>query len=95
MASALSFMLRLSNPSRVVNEVEERTSAGLSKQRERRERAVAKAEAAIQDTKRDHDKRASTIEAERTALEKRSRAEDARWEKQRQKLEIALRRARG
>src|SRR4051812_10619862 len=35
----------------------------------------------IQDAKREHDKRASTIEAERAALEKRSQAEDARWEK--------------
>jgi hypothetical protein len=40
-------------------------------------------------------KRASTIETERAALEKRSQAEDARWEKQKEKLEIALRRARG
>jgi hypothetical protein len=39
--------------------------------------------------------RAGTIEAERAALEKRSQAEDARWEKQKEKLEIALRRARG
>ena len=44
---------------------------------------------------RTHDKRASTIETERAALEKRSQAEDARWEKQKEKLEIALRRARG
>src|SRR4051812_21881818 len=68
--------------------------ATLAKDRERREKAVAKAQAAIQDAKRDHDERASTIEAERAALERRSQAEDARWEKQKEKLEIALRRAR-
>jgi hypothetical protein len=50
---------------------------------------------AVEEAKRDHDKRASTIETERAALEKRSQAEDARWEKQKEKLEIALRRARG
>ena len=32
--------------------------------------------------------------AERAAVEKRSQAEDARWEKQKQKLHLALRRAR-
>jgi hypothetical protein len=38
--------------------------------------------------------KSAAIDAERDALEKRSRAEDARWEKQKQKLEGALRRAR-
>jgi hypothetical protein len=52
-------------------------------------------EAALAKAKREHDKRASTIESERAALEKRSQAEDARWEKQKHKLDIALRRARG
>jgi colicin import membrane protein len=66
-----------------------------AKERERRQRAAAKAEAALANAKREHDKRASTIEAERAALEKRSQAEDTRWEKQKQKFEIALRRAQG
>jgi hypothetical protein len=35
----------------------------------------------------------STIEAERAALEKRSEAEDERWQRQKEKLEAALRRA--
>ncbi len=43
---------------------------------------------------REHDTRASAIEAERAAVEKRSQAEDARWEKQKQKLDLALSRAR-
>ena len=38
---------------------------------------------------------ASAIEAERAAVEKRSQAEDARWETQKHKLDLAMRRARG
>src|SRR5436190_24210113 len=49
-----------------------------AKDRERRQKAVAKAEAAIELAKREHDKRARKIEAERSALDKRSQAEDAR-----------------
>jgi hypothetical protein len=37
---------------------------------------------------------ADAIEADRAAVEKRSQAEYARWEKQKEKLEAALRRAR-
>jgi colicin import membrane protein len=69
--------------------------AARAKEHERRQKATVKAEAALAKAKREHDKRASAIEAERTALDKRSQAEHARWEKQREKLEIALRRARG
>ena len=72
-----------------------REEAAQAKERERRQKAVAKVQAAIELTKREHDKRASTVEGERAALEKRSQAEDARWKKQKQKLEITLRRARG
>jgi hypothetical protein len=68
--------------------------AALAKQRKRRDQAVAKAKAAIDEARRDHDERMSTIEAERAALEKRSEAEDERWEKQKENLETALRRAR-
>jgi colicin import membrane protein len=67
--------------------------AARTKERERRQKAIAKAQAAIEEAKRGHDKRATTISAERAAIEKRSEAEDARWEKQKEKLEIALRRA--
>src|SRR3954452_7739375 len=69
--------------------------AATAKKRERQQEAIAKAQAAIEQAKREHDKRASTIETERAALEKRSQAEHARWEKQKEKLAIALRRARG
>ena len=69
--------------------------AARAKERERREQAIAKAEAAIEHARQDHDERMSRIDAERAALEKRSQAEDQRWEKQKEKLDIALRRARG
>jgi hypothetical protein len=68
--------------------------ATLARERERRKKAVAKAEAAIDEARRDHDERASAIDTERASLEKRSEAEDERWEKQKEKLEAALRRAR-
>jgi colicin import membrane protein len=64
------------------------------KERERREQAVAKAEAALEEAKRDHETKVEEIESERAALDRRSQAEDARWEKQKEKLETALRRAR-
>ncbi len=38
--------------------------------------------------------RVATIEAEREILEKKSQAEDARWAKEQEKLEGALRRAK-
>src|SRR5947209_626021 len=58
------------------------------KERDRREKPVAKAQAAIEKATAEHEKRASTIETERAALEKRLRAEDARWEKQKKKVEM-------
>jgi colicin import membrane protein len=61
---------------------------------ERRDKAVANAQAAIEEAKRDHDRLASAIETERAAIDKRSQAEDARWKKQKEKLGIALRPAR-
>jgi hypothetical protein len=68
--------------------------AAKQKERERRQQAVDKAQAALEIAEREHDKIASAIEAERAGLEKRSQAEDARWAKQRHKLDLAMRRAR-
>jgi colicin import membrane protein len=73
----------------------QKEEAAGKKERERWERAVAKARAALERAKRDHDKRASAIRTERAEIEKRSQAEDARWGKQKQKLASALRRAQG
>jgi hypothetical protein len=64
------------------------------KDRERREKATAKAQAALDEAELEHVKKAADIQAEVDALEKRSRAEDERWEKERERLQAALRRAR-
>jgi hypothetical protein len=68
--------------------------AARTKERERRQEAIAKAQSTMDKAERDHDKRASTIETELAAFEKRSQAEHARWEQLKEKLESALRRAR-
>jgi hypothetical protein len=63
-----------------------------AKERERRRRLIAKAQAALDKAEREHDKRAAVLDAKREALEKKSRAEDDRWEKEKGKLQAALRR---
>ena len=64
------------------------------KERERRQRAVDKAQAALDEAQRKHEKKMATIQVEVEALEKRSRAEESRWEQERGRLDKALRRAR-
>lgn len=68
--------------------------AARAKARARRDKAVAAAEAALDRARRQHEAKAEEIDAERAALDERSEAEQARWDKQRIKLEQALRRAR-
>jgi hypothetical protein len=68
--------------------------AARAKERARREKAAAKAQAALDKAQREHEERAEFLEAERTAIEKRIETEDARWESEREKLTVALRRAR-
>lgn len=65
-----------------------------AKQRARRDKEVAAAQAALDNARREHDAKAEAIEAERAALDERAEAEQGRWDKQRKKLEEALRRAR-
>ena len=72
----------------------QKEEAAFAKQRERRDKAVAKAQSAIEKARQDHNKRASKIEAQRAAIDKQSQAEDDRWQKQKEELEIALREAR-
>jgi colicin import membrane protein len=69
--------------------------AAREKERQRREQAIARAEAALAEAKRDHEAKAAEIERDRAALDRRAQAEDARWAKQKEQLETALRRARG
>ncbi|MCA1466824.1 cell envelope biogenesis protein TolA [Bradyrhizobium sp. IC3195] len=68
--------------------------AARAKERARRDKAVAAAEAALDKARREHQAKAEAIGAERAALEARAEAEQERWDKQRQKLDQALRRAR-
>lgn len=69
--------------------------AARAKQRARREKAVAAAQTALDKARREHEARAEEIEAARAALDERAEAEQSRWDKQRMKLEEAVRRARG
>ncbi|WP_445221985.1 cell envelope biogenesis protein TolA [Bradyrhizobium sp. Pa8] len=68
--------------------------AARAKERVRRDKAVATAQAALDAARREHDAKAEAIEAERAALDERAEAEQGRWDKQRMKLQEALRRAR-
>jgi multidrug resistance efflux pump len=69
--------------------------AARQKECERRQQAVGKARAALETAEREHAKRAAAIQVEVDALEKKSQAEDARWDKEKARLEAALRSTRG
>ena len=69
--------------------------AARQKERKRRQQAVDKAQAALDKAEQEHAKRAAAIQAEVEALERRSQTEEAHWDKEKQRLEAALRRARG
>jgi hypothetical protein len=69
--------------------------AARQKERDRRRHAVDKAQGALDAARRKHEENAADIQAELEALEERSKAEEARWENEKARLEAALRRARG
>jgi colicin import membrane protein len=71
-----------------------RDEAAEEKRRQRRQEAISKAQAALERSRSEHDKAMAAIESQRKALERRSEAEAARWEKERHKLEDALRKVR-
>lgn len=70
-----------------------KADAAEARQRARRERAVHKAQAAIDEAARQHEKLASAIEERRPALEAKAKEEDERWMQQKLRLEAALERA--
>jgi colicin import membrane protein len=72
----------------------QREAAAEAKKRARRESAVANAQAAFDEAEDEYKSRTAAIEADRAAIEKRAEEEDARWQKQKEKLMAALRRAR-
>jgi len=59
----------------------------------RRKAAMEKAELALQDAKREHEEKAAAIEEDLEAVQTRARAEEERWEKSKERLETALRKA--
>jgi hypothetical protein len=63
--------------------------------RERRQHAVDKAQGAFDAARRKHENIAADIQQQLEALEEKARAEEARWEKEKVRLEAALQRARG
>jgi hypothetical protein len=69
--------------------------AAHQKERERRQRTIEKAQDALDEARRKHEDAAADIRAEIQKLEDRLQAEDAKWERERSRLEAALRRAHG
>ena len=68
--------------------------AARQKKLRKREEAIVKAERALELATRRHATKSEEIERQRAAVEKLSQAEETRWEKEKEKLESALRRAR-
>ena len=60
----------------------------------KREEAIVKAERALELATSRHATKSEGIERQRAAVEKHSQAEETRWEKEKEKLKSALRRAR-
>ena len=72
-----------------------REEAARQKEREHRQQAVDRAQLALDEAEREHAERAGAIQAEADAIEKRAQAENARWKKEKKRLDAALQRARG
>jgi colicin import membrane protein len=70
-----------------------REEAIAAKERARREKAASKA-AVLDKAEREHANKTAAFQAEVEALEDRKQAEAKRWEKQRERLQAAVRRAR-
>lgn len=68
--------------------------AAQQKERERREQAIATAEAELQHAEEAHDRTVKEIETAQAALDRKSKAEKERWDKEKAKLQDALREAR-
>ncbi len=63
-------------------------------EQERRRQAIAKAETALEEAKRNHESKTKEITVARSALDRQAGAEETRWDQQRAKLQAALDRAR-
>jgi hypothetical protein len=71
----------------------QKEEAAREKERKRREQAIAKAERTLEQAARRHETKVQEIQRDQAALDKRSQAENERWEREREKLDRALRRA--
>ena len=71
-----------------------REEAIRQKERERLQQAVDKAQGALDKAEREHLTKAAVIQAEVEVIKKKLQTEDARWHKEKERLETALRRAR-
>jgi hypothetical protein len=72
----------------------EKEEAAKARERERREEAVGKAQAALEHARERHEKIMEALETERESLDRRAKAEEARWEREKERLESALQSAR-
>jgi hypothetical protein len=68
--------------------------AARAKERAKREKLVAKAQGALDKARREHEERSESLDAERAAIQKLVEAEDTRWESEKERLTVALHRAR-
>jgi colicin import membrane protein len=75
---------------RLQRQKEEITAA---KVRARRKAAIEKAEAALENARRQHDEKAASIESDREILERRAQDEEKRWQKLKSRLEGGLQKA--
>jgi colicin import membrane protein len=64
------------------------------KQGERRDRAIAAAQAALEEAEREHRKRVEQIDKDRAVLDRRAQVEEVRWKKNKERLDDTLRRSR-
>jgi hypothetical protein len=68
--------------------------AARQKARKRRQQAIDRAQAAMDEAEREHLQRADSLRAEIEAIEKKLKAEETDWSDHEQRLKAALRRAR-
>jgi hypothetical protein len=72
---------------------EAKEEAARQKGRERRQHAVDKAQAALDKAEQEHTRRAAALRSEIEAIEEKLNAEEAKWDKEKERLKAALRRA--
>jgi hypothetical protein len=72
-----------------------KAQAVAQRERERRRKAIGNAQVAFDAAKGEQAERTAAIEAERETIDKKLEAENARWDKDRARLQVALKRARG